>query len=147
MRNCLLKTFFCLLRCGTWSCSYKYGLVQRGAGSTQGSENHPVRKPTCTGRRGHELTHHLYVPSQKRTHVRSKEERPDQLVPTEHCISHQPTPDQPTYQLLLLLSLSSLSLILLLFNVDIFIVIVVIISIVVVVVVDQDACMPSVCCA
>jgi hypothetical protein len=46
---------------------YAHGLLQRGAGSSQGSENHWVRKPTCIGQRGHERTHHLYVPSQTRT--------------------------------------------------------------------------------
>jgi hypothetical protein len=76
-------------------CSYEYGLLQRGAGSTQDSENHRVRKPTCTGRRGHEQRHHRYVPSQKRTHARPQKERQDQPDRTEDAIYIQPTPDQP----------------------------------------------------
>jgi hypothetical protein len=54
-------------------------LLHRGAGSTQDSENHRVKKPTCTGRRGHERRHHRYVPRQKRTHARpEKKDRTSQ---------------------------------------------------------------------
>jgi hypothetical protein len=43
--------------CCAWSMLVSvFGLLQRRAGSTYGSGNHRVRKPTCTERRGHELT-------------------------------------------------------------------------------------------
>jgi hypothetical protein len=65
-------------RASAWSMpEFGYALsvmsYHRGAGSTQGSENHRISKPTCTGRRGHERTHHRHIPSQIRMHARQEE--------------------------------------------------------------------------
>jgi len=83
-------------------CSYEYGLLQRGAGSTQDSENHRVRKTTCTGRRGHECRHHRHAPSQNvRTDGPKKKDRTSQTAhKTPYTTSRRPAspptrPPQP----------------------------------------------------
>jgi hypothetical protein len=53
---------------------YREGQVQRRV------QNHRVRKPTCTGRQGHERRRHRDVPSQKRTHARSSMALDDSFI-------------------------------------------------------------------
>jgi hypothetical protein len=83
---------------------YREGQVQRHRMSmvntergrfTAGFKTHRVRKPNCTGPRGHERRHHRFVPSQKRTHVRLQEKRQDQLEPHRRHYK-QPADARPT---------------------------------------------------